>query len=225
MPRARLVLAAVALAMASLSLAADKDVEDLLGHMRDAYKAVKAAKFTVVTSRPDSDGKNQDITTDFLYKPTNMIKFTINGLPGSDGKTATIVTDGKKIGGEGMAEGAEKRDFSFDEIERGMPANLEAMSFWDWDRQLSTKEGANMNKSAFAIVKDEKWDDKSYTVLEETAKEQNVFVRYFIDPTTYFIKRTMVFNLDDKAKPTSDSKITKFETDADISDSEFTVKG
>lgn len=226
-PRARLVLAAVAMAMASLSLAADKEVEDLLAHMRDTYKAVKGAKFTVAATLVDPSGTKQETVTDFLYKPTNQVKATITGLSDSDGKALIIITDGKKIGFDGAAAGADKIDFGFDELEGPMrTANLEAMSFWDWDRQLSTKEGANMNKSTFAIVKDEKWDDKSYTVLEETATNTQVpvLVRYFIDPATYFIKRTVIYKLDDKKNATGDFKITKFDPAADISDSEFVVK-
>jgi len=219
------ILIFFALVAACLASAADKEVEQLLGHMRDAYKGVKSATFTTETTFDTEDGK-KTLTSDYAFKAPSMIRVILKGdiLPGP----VTKVTDGQKISMSGPGGSAPVTDYTMDTFESGLLSNLEALSFWDYQRQLSTDDKANMHKSTFNLITDEAWDGKRWTVLEESAKsdaDKNkwVWVRYFIDPKTYFIWRTVVYNDADHDKAMLDSKITEMDTDARLDDDRFKI--
>lgn len=196
--------------------------EDLLAHMRTAYKSVQSATYGTDVDITTQAGQ-QKFTVDWAYKAPNMIRAIIKFVNGQTaGIAVTKVTDGKKItisasnGNSGPGQ-----DFTVDNFENQLPGDLESLCFFDWERQLSTTPGKNMANSTFKVVPNEEWNGKHWTVLEETAKKDNAFVRYFIDPKTYFIWRTIHSNLDDK-KPILDSKLTRMDPHARVDDSIFT---
>jgi hypothetical protein len=111
---------------------------------------------------------------------------------------------------------------STDSLGGGLVANLESLSFFDWKKQLSTDPGANMQRSTFRIVKGESWNNKKWTVLEETASKQGVFCRYFIDPATNLIWRT-VSTIIGQDKPFSDCKLVEVKLNKPIPQDSFRV--
>jgi len=199
---------------------ADKNVETLLAHMRDAYKSVKAATYSTQSTLYPADGAKQDYTSEFAFKQPNLIRTIVKGGQLGD-STATILTDGDNITVSTSAGQGGTAKYSLDEFEKySFMTNLESICFFDWDRQLSTAEGKNMANSTFNLIRREKWNGKDWMVLEETAKKDGLFVRYFIDPKTFFIWRTNVKKLDDK-KDQLDAQITKLDTNAQLDDALF----
>ena len=217
----RQLISASLLALAAFSVAADKEVEDLLKSMRDTYKGVKAAKIVTKSTIETPMGKG-DVTTDLSFMAGNKIYAVIKGIPGVE-KDIIVRSDGKKIKSEGTPAGDNEVDWSIDNLQ-GLPVNLETLNFWDWERQLSTSDGGNMKTSTFKIVKDEEWDGKKWTVLEETAgaAQNSVFVRYFIDPKTNFMWRTVVTEIGN-SEPTQDIKVTSLELDPKLDESLFKI--
>src|ERR1700722_6712831 len=180
-------------AFACASFAADKQVEELLSHMRTAYKSVKAVTFQSTVkqwSKEFPEGIVLDV--DMAYKSPNLMRAIIKNsqLPGG---SFTVISDGENIT---MSINGSTKPYTMDTVEQEIPSNLESICFWDWDRQLSTDTGKNMASSTFRIEKDANWDGKKWTILEETAKKDNEFCRYYIDPKTFLIWRTHVTNLD-----------------------------
>lgn len=210
---------AALLILAGCASAADQQVEGLLAHMRDAYKTVKSATYNTTTTVYGPDG-SQEYTCDFAYKRPNMIRVIIKGAQ-LHGQAVTEISNGTDITISTPEGAMPPQKFSDDTIEKGLPANLESLCFWDWDRQLSTTAGKNMAQSTFKLIRDEEWNGKHWMVLEETAKKDNVLCRYFIDPKTYLIWRTRVKDLS-TGKDQLDSQITRLNPDADLTDSMFT---
>lgn len=207
---ARLITFAALLLVGASAFAADKDVEALLAKMRQAYKSTKSAKFTTRALVPGPFGE-AEIETVVSFVSPNKIHALVKGVPEAGGSDVTFRTDGKTMVAEGMSQGKVEGPFDVQIMVQALAANLETLNFWDWERQLSTKEGGNMQTSTFKIVKKERWNEKDWIVLEESAPAQNVFVRYYIDPKTYFMWRTVVSPIDDKKDIQMDARIAKFE--------------
>lgn len=207
------------LAISAVSFAADKEVEELLAKMRETYKTTKSAKFTT-TTRIFGDEGEQKADVEVQFKNPNKVKLTLDGMFGIPGKIS-IISDGKKIQSEVMGE-KDTGPFTVEALSEGSPLNLETLCFWDYERQLSTGESGNMKTSTFKLLKDESWDGKKWTVLEETAKEQGVFVRYWIDPKTNYIWRTEVKSLEGDT-PVMECKISKLEIGVEIDDKVFEI--
>ncbi len=179
--------------IAGATFAADKQVEELLAHMRGAYKSVKAATYKSTVTVWDAQTSEQTvIDVDMAYKSPNLMRAILKNkqIPGG---AMTVISDGENV--TNSVTGTSNA-YTMDEIEKEVPSNLESICFWDWDRQLSTDTGKNMATSTFRIEKDANWDGKKWTILEETAKKDKVLCRYYIDPKTYFIWRTHVSDLD-----------------------------
>lgn len=203
-------------AMAGVTFAADKQVEELLAHMRGAYKSVKAATYKCTVTVWNAQSEQTVIDVDMAYKSPDLMRAILKNkqIPGG---ALTIISDGQHV--TNSLTGS-SNPYTMDEIEKEVPSNLESICFWDWDRQLSTEAGKNMATSTFRIEKDANWDGKKWTILEETAKKDNVLCRYYIDPKTFFIWRTHVSYLD-SGKDEMDCKLTSLDTKADLSDATF----
>lgn len=173
---------------------ADKQVERLLESMRTAYRAVQSASLEI-TSKIDIEGKQESQAVSMHYQRPNLLRlaFTFRG------QVVTRISDGKKVHTMGEKGDPFTINYSIDAMGSDSPINLEALSFFDWKRQLSTSPGANMEKSKFKLIESERWNDRTWLVLEETAHGQNVFVRYFIDPQSFLIWRCEVRSLDKKS--------------------------
>lgn len=200
--------------------AADPEVEQLLSKMRAAYSAVKSVQITTssVFHRPQ-ESKVQVVTS--FVRP-NKIYSSMIGLPGTrPGTKVALYTDGKKVQMRGHPNGDVERPYTLQSYLTGLAANLETICFWDYTRQLSTAKGANMHDSKLKIVKGVAWNGRSWTVLEEQA--QGVFVRYFIDPNTSFINRTIVTNNAAK-KVVAEHIIQKIDTAAKIDPKIFVIR-
>lgn len=211
---------AALLSTAGFAAPADKDVEALLAKMRKVYSATKTAKVSVVTLLAGELGETE-LTIETTYAQPNKISARVLGLPQVGSEGLAWKTDGKTIV-QDTPTGKKKAKFTIQAAEGALPVNLEVINFWDWKRQLSTATGGNMKNSTFKIVKKETWKDKDFIVLEESATRQNVFVRYFIDPKTYFIMRTRVETLD-KKDLVMDCKITKLELNPKVDPKVFQV--
>lgn len=210
-------LAAALFAVSSMAVAADEEVEKLLGAMRDAYKAVNTAKFTTVTTM-NIEEKDVSTTFEATYKAADKLYLWTDNMFGMEGKIK-LICDGKTISVTTPSD-KDETPFSLEELSSAMPLNLESMCFWDWKRQLSTGDDGNMKKSTFKLSKDQDWNEKKWTVLEETANEQGVFVKYWIDAKTNFIWKTDVFEIETKAKVMT-CEIKKLETGLTVADSLF----
>ena len=205
----RALMANVLVLLATMAFGADEDVEKLLAKMREAYSGTKTAR-VVVRTTGSRFGKDP-ITTVLTYMKERKIYAKISGQSSFPGKSRVFISDGKKVSIDDLSGNVQQADFNLDFIP--MPINLEAMSFWDWKRQLSTAEGANMNESKFRLRKDVSWNDKTWLVLEETAYGQNVYAEYYIDPKTSLIYRVLVYGLKDdrRGKLSLETVVTKLE--------------
>jgi hypothetical protein len=216
--KARFALVTALLALAASALSADPDVEKLLSNMREAYKSVKTAQLTVKQTQFLEDEK-AELEAVVSYKNPEKIRMTATIGP----KEIVLRSNGKKIRIDGAQDAPVVEDVDMERFP--IPFNLETICFWDYQRQLSTDEKANMHESELVIKTDEEWNDKKWTVLEETVRgEQKVFVRYFIDPKTNLIWRTVVADLDDKDKPVQDNVVLKMETGVELEDKLFEVE-
>jgi outer membrane lipoprotein-sorting protein len=177
----------------AFALDSDKEVQKLLASMRTAYSTVESASLLVKTEF-DNLGKRESQSISMSFQKPNLLHLDFS----YKGQTATRICDGKKVYTMGSGGGRQVMTYSLDALGGDLPINLESMSFFDWKRQLSTSSGANMEKSRFKVIPSEQWNDRDWIVLEETAHGQNVFVRYFIDPRTYYIWRCEVKSIDSK---------------------------
>jgi len=213
----RSLVAACLVSLSAFAIAADADVEALLGKMRDAYKGVKGARFQTQTTM-FVESEKLEAEFDVTFKNPNKVRLTTDKLFGMEGQVK-VISDGKTISII-TPDGKEEIPFSVEAMSDGAPVNLETLCFWDYNRQLSTGEDGNMKKSELTIKKDEEWNDKKWTVLEEVAKEQEVFVKYWIDPKTNFIWRTQVFTLE-KRDQVMECTVKKLDTNVVVDDSMF----
>jgi len=186
----------------------------LLEKMNKAYSSVKSAKFSV-----EGKGYVRDATTkmDVVFAAPHKIRATVTGLFGEGSKTIFTTTGDKVtiVDAEGKME---KREVDFDQMR--LTGNLETLCFWDHKAQLSASDGGNMQGSTLKVIAKESWNGKDWIVLEEDAPQVGVEVRYFIDPKTYLIWRTLTKSKD--GGNTTESWITKLELDPKVSDKDFT---
>jgi outer membrane lipoprotein-sorting protein len=204
-------------ALSTAALAADKEVEELLSKMRDAYKGTKSVRMTTAVTSYFEEEKFES-TFEISFKNPNKVRMTTDKLFGmegqikiiSDGKTITVITPEEK----------DEVPYSIEAMSDGAPVNLETLCLWDWKRQLSTEAEGNMHKSELKLVKEQKWNDKEWIVLEESAPTQKVFVRYWIDPKTHFIWRTEVMTLEGRDK-LQECIVKKLDTELTLEDSVF----
>lgn len=216
----RPIVALLAGLIAATSMGADKEVESLLAKMRQVYSSTNTARIVIKTTGPRF-GKNT-INTDLTYSKDRKIYAKVSGFESLKGRTRTFICDGKKISVDDLVGNIQVGEFDPDIIP--IPINLEAMSFWDWKRQLSTGPGSNMEKSTFKLRKNVRWNNRDWLVLEEKAAGQDVYVDYFIDPKTSLIHRVQVYDLL-KRNLATETVVTKIERNIKVDQKLFRVKG
>ncbi len=214
----RLLVAILLGLLAATPFAADQEVEKLLGRMREVYSSTNSARLVIKTTGPRF-GKST-ITTDLTFMKEQRIHAKLSGFESLKGRTRIFTCDGKKVSVDDFAGNPQLLDFNPDIIP--IPINLEAMSFWDWKRQLSTAKGANMEHSSFKLRKDVRWSNRSWWVLEEKAEGQDVYVDYYIDPTTALIHRVQVYDLQKKNLIT-ETVVAKLERNVKVDPNIFKV--
>lgn len=219
--RLRSLLVVTSLPLASLATAADQKVESLLARMRAAYKAVQSAQLNTVSELTMRNGTKATINATVNYSRTNKIHVSVLGYPSvAKGSKVVVYTDGKTIKTIGFPGGHGEYKYSHQAVVSSLPVNLESLCFWDYERQLSTKPRANMSQSKLKIVENQKWDGRTWTVLEESAGQS--FIRYYIDPKTALIHRSQVTNLEAK-RVVADYKLTSLKLNAKVDPKLFVV--
>lgn len=213
----RLTVCLAVLAVSMPAFAGEKDVEELLAAMRKSYKEIKTAAFKLEST---VQGNNGDITVtmDGVFKSPNKIAVDMN----VESRTIKVICDGKSV--FAMVQDSPtvfSRNYSLDTLGAAlMYANLEVINFYDWKRQLSTAAGDNMHDSKLSIRQNEKWNGRTWIVLEEAAPTVGVYVEYYIDPKTNLVWRTVRMSLD-KEFVQGDFILKSLKTGVDVEDSRF----
>ncbi len=212
--------AAMLFATAAMAKSADPQVEALLAHMRSAYKQTTSVSATTVVTLSGTE-----FITTLSYLTGNRVRLSVTSPQrAKEGVILTVVSDGKTVSSKVLDRDYVQKPFTFDTLETDAPVNLETLCFFDWDRQLSTGAGKNMARSTFKISRNERWDNKPWTVLVETAAREKIICRYYIDPHTYLIWRTTVEPMPGGPKSSAaDYKVTKMNLTAKIDPSVFEI--
>ena len=199
------------------ALATDEEVEVLLAKMRKAYENIGTATFRLEST---IFAENGDIVIEMIggFSSPNKMYVYIE----LQGARLKVVSDGKSVYVV-AGDGEQTREMPYNiDIMGGVlqGANLEVINFYDWERQLSTAEGANMHDSTLSIRKNEKWNGKTWLVLEESAPQVGVYVEYYIDPMTNLVWRTVQMSID-KEFTRADFILKALNKGAKISDRRF----
>lgn len=212
-------VSALLLLVGSAFAASNKEVEELLSKMREAYKNTKAATYKLKATGTLKD-RLVKITADVSFLGPDKLYIKATGVTGSTGPAITYILNGKRT----LIDDGKSKERSDLQVGAGFPewSNLETASFYQYQKQLSTDSGANMHFSTFKILLDEKWNDKLWTVLQETANGQGVFVSYYIDPKTYLIWRTTTSDIHTRAI-FSQTEVLNLDTKAKVDESLFKI--
>jgi sugar lactone lactonase YvrE len=189
--------------------------EQLLEQMRRAYQGVRFARVEFTFRRHLDRDKAQPQGV-LLFAAPNRVRADME-FPGF-GKI-TVCCDGGRITTLDSGEKApDVRDYSARDLYQMVPANLEILCLYDWRKQLSTAPGGNMRGSKLHVIDREKWNDKEWTVLEETT--DTLTVRYFIALDSHLIWRTQI-----KERPSGETRydgwLTRFEALDTVNDRQF----
>jgi sugar lactone lactonase YvrE len=166
---------------ATARVAATADVEELLSRMRAAYQTIEAAavRFNVLRAGRRIDGT-------LRYERPGTVTAT---LQVEEYGTVRVAADGQLIRViDPQLAAPEELTWSLQNLRTAVAANLEVISLWDSQRQLSTGEGGNMRGETLRLGKAEEWRGKRWIVLEERAGSD--LYRYWVDPKTSLIHRT-----------------------------------
>lgn len=197
------------------SVTAEKPVEELLKRMRTAYQSVSTASLAVKIRRDTEDGTDSGIITLDYARPDRIRYASRIG-----NVELRRFCDGRQV--VTFRPGSRQSDtkINVDSLGGQMPGNLEWLCFFDWKRQLSTSKGANMHGNELKVIPSESWQKRRWIVLEETASQMGIFVRYFIDPRTFFIWRCDVYRTSDNRLMTT-TEVQKLATGVPLSGNLF----
>ncbi len=206
----------MAMVAPSTDSAQSSEVEKLLAGMRAAYSGAKSATFTVDVVTMTASGR-QNYSIKAQYKSPKMFSTEMttpigNAFTRSDGKTIWFT----QISNDTVQE----MPWSLDNLQRATSGNLETICFMDYERQLSTAEGKNMETSKLKIRKDVEWNSKKWTVLDEVSDSVGVAVDYYIDPETHIIHRTEIFNTD-RSQFIGSFKVKDMKLNAKVDETKF----
>jgi len=216
------LMIALGAVLAAQPSGSDAKTEALLASMRKAYSTSKTAELTVKTVLLRQK-KEHTVISDVTFSRPRRIYAEMKGWPGAhSGETVIFRSDGDRMSVEGGGDEPVKLPFAPDEVLGILPSNLETICFWDWERQLSTASTGNMKASKLKILEDQEWNGKKWLLLEETANEQRVFVRYWINPKTKFIWRTRTMSLD-QSITFADCVLLKLKTNGRVNASKFEI--
>lgn len=213
---------AVGILLASVATAADPKVEALLAKMREVYGSIKTAHFHTVSDEHEFDAPGRtesgirEVFIETYYKSPRMVRATIQG----DGfrKPRIVIAKGDEIRSTTGRTRLRTLPYTLENLTFDMRGNLESLCFWDWDRQLSTASGKNMEHSTLRLIENVVWHAKKWTVLEETAG--NSIYSYYIDPNTYMMWRTYIRSITDH-REIQDARITNMVINQPVDDSKF----
>lgn len=188
----RSVLCLAIVSAACLGMAGeDKSVEKLLTKMRTNYRAVKSAVFTTNGMRLTQNGKKSQLRSETQFIAPKKVYSKIVGAKSVAKEPVAFVTDGRLFSVQGIPGRGRVEKFVPNQTQLiGLvPLNLESLCFWDYAIQLNNSSAGNMAQSKLSLESDT-WKGKKWTILRE--KAQGLDIRYFIDPQSLFIWRTVV---------------------------------
>jgi outer membrane lipoprotein-sorting protein len=187
-------------ACTSMAAPAPKEIEDLLGKMRKAYSSITTADMEVRVKRFTPSGQ-QSGRFSVKFESPNMLRYVgdvgkLHVEKYSNGKVVVLIQNATRTSDKMVNVGT---------LSANLPGNLEWLCLFDWKRQLSTTPpkgqtsgGNTMAFSTFKLIPSEAWNNKKWIVLEETAKQLDSKVRYFVDPKTFFMWKVDVFSVANK---------------------------
>jgi outer membrane lipoprotein-sorting protein len=218
-----ITFALISILAGSFSIAKDhiaapeqKPVEDLLAKMRKAYSSAKSVALEVKVRNNTQNGVASGRFS-FKYQHPNRIRY----LADIGSNHVERYCDGKEVVTIFNAQRNSTKTINVDTLGGRMPGNLEWLCFFDWKRQLSTSAGNNMAQSKLKVIPSQTWNGKKWIVLEESAPQVGVGVRYFVDPKTYFIWRCDVSSIDQKRQITR-TEVTKLDLNVKFESKLFT---
>lgn len=206
--------------LAATSFGNSLDVEGLLGKMRDAYKGTKSAQVEVKLELKSDGEETLNATASVTFASPKRAKVVFRPEGEGAPPPLTYIQDGKKM--QATVSEDQKMTREYDEDEFPLPLNLETLSFWQWEKQLSTAEGANMKNSELKVVEDVEWNGKKWITLEETVKKDDVFIRYYVDPNTFLIWRCEIKDLESMVTRL-DVTVTEMKTGIEVDESMFAI--
>ena len=227
----RRIIAFLALALTCGLCPAD-DIKPLLKDMAKAYKALKSAHVTMDLNMIDDedDSDSMKIKFDLLFIAPNKQRMEV-----TDGEQdgAVVLMEGNKIvwykansddTGKAIEEAKDDQDAkpSDDENDNDSSPPVTGM-FEDPEKRLSTDKGGAFSGTDLSSY-NATWDDKQWTVIQETFAKQGVIRRYYIDPKTHFVWRVTDSDTD-ADKVFIDCTIRTFEADAKVDPELFKVPG
>lgn len=185
--------------------------------MRAAYKSAKSATFSVDVTRMTQQNGRQSYSFTMQYKAPNLFSTDLESPAGksisrSDGKTIWFTAVG--------TDSVSQMPWSLDNVQGATTGNLESICFIDWERQLSTAKGKNMETSKLKIRKDVEWNNKKWIVLDEVSPTVQVAVDYYIDPKTHLIHRTELFS-EDRSQFFASFKVKEMKVNAKVDEAKF----
>jgi len=198
-------------------IAADQEVENLLGKIRNAYSAVKSAKYsTVVNFR-----KPPLHCTNYFLAPD---KFRVDyPSDGADGMTS-LITDGKTTYFLPAGQEMQHEPYDFDNFFKLSPGHVETFSYCEWKKLLVVGKGMGLDGRSLRVLSDQEWNGRKWTVLEETKASEKQIYHYYVDPKTYLIWRTTSLPFGAIAYRV-DTQLTKLELDISVPAAMFRVSG
>jgi hypothetical protein len=217
----KLLFASFLILALSVCSEADTQTEALLARMRNAYKALNSAAYTVDAKVKGPAGE-ASAHTDVVCATHERFRAAVTGNPSTGGKTVTVVSDGTSIRTSGLPGLDRTIPFSFDAAARLLPVNAEGLSFWDWPRQLSTGEIGTLRNVKLELLPSETWNGREWTILLETTQVTGDHVRFYIDPATMLIWRTRVSSPEHKGAE-MDFVVTKLETNVAVYPTVFDI--
>ena len=187
----RFVTVLAAVLICSFCLA--DDIKAVMDDMKRAYKDVKTAKVTMEMKIPAFDGDDQDfppIEFEVSLRATGLERMSVKA---GDEDPFVSISDGDKViwTSKGTPDDSDKSDDDDDDSD-WWPTDF----FFDIDNVIATdKDGAFDGTSL--DVHDESWNDKNWTVVQETYSEQSIVRRFYIDPKTHLVWRITDSGTDD----------------------------
>lgn len=205
--------------MGLTSLSLGDDVKKALDDMRTAYKAVKSATLKLQLTVPeDSDDPGSVLKFDYNFSSPDKERATFFVPGDSDG--FTVISEGDKVLWSSKPMDDDKDSDDKDDADADDPegTGFPTQFFSDPDAFLMTADGEFGGTDL--DVHDEKWNDKEWTVIQETFSKDQTIRRFYIDPKTHLVWRvTDSDTADDKIQ--SDFQVMSLEINPKLDDTLF----
>ncbi len=167
-------------------------VSTLLSRMRSAYASAGTARLSAVITFYPSPEQVLRLSLEMEYIKPDRVRVLLS----SGEERVLVVSDGKVVSVVHEPSGSRLLNpFSLEHLNASVPGNLETICFWDWRRQLSSEGEGKMAGSQLRLLSGVEWNGKKWVVLEERDEKLDLLVKYYVDPKTFLIMRTVVYGL------------------------------